>query len=137
MCSSDLSQIDRLDAGPDLAVVVDYKSGSTIDRRAVEEGRYLQLQLYAHLARQQTGADRVIARYAFLRPPAKPWDLDTAREPDAALVADAVTIAAAVRADVEAGRFRVDPTDGCPRWCAFQHVCRRHEAPGLKRWSDR
>ncbi len=128
------SQIDRLDAGPDLAVVVDYKTGRAIDRKAVEEGRYLQLQLYAHLARQQTGADRVIARYAFLRPPAKPWELDTAREADAALVADAVAIAAEVRADVEAGRFRVAPSDGCPRWCAFQHICRRHEAPALKTW---
>ena len=128
------SQIDRLDAGPDLAVVVDYKTGRAIDRKAVEAGRYLQLQLYAHLARQQTGADRVIARYAFLRPPTRPWELDTAREADAALVAEAVGIAAEVRADVEAGRFRVVPSDGCPRWCAFQHICRRHEAPVLKTW---
>ncbi|MFA7297594.1 MAG: PD-(D/E)XK nuclease family protein, partial [Dehalococcoidia bacterium] len=128
------SQIDRLDAGPNLAVVVDYKSGSSIDRKAVEEGRYLQLQLYAHLARQQTGADRVIARYAFVRPTSKPWELDTALAEDAALVARAVDIAAEVRTDVEAGRFRVVPSNGCPRWCAFQHICRRHEAPALKTW---
>lgn len=128
------SHIDRLDAGPDVAVVVDYKTGGAIARKAVEEGRYLQLQLYAHLARHHTGAERVIARYAFLRPPARPWDIDTARAADAALVDDAVTIVESVRADVEAGHFRVVPADGCPRWCAFQHICRKHEVPRSKRW---
>lgn len=127
------SRLDRLDAGADVAVVIDYKSGKYIDRRALERGDLLQLQLYAHLARARTGADRVVARYAFLRQPTD-WDLDTARPEDAALVDAAVVVAGDVRANIEAGDFRVLPSHGCPFWCSFQHICRRHESTPWKHW---
>ncbi len=127
------SRLDRLDAGDDVAVVIDYKSGKYLDRRALERGDLLQLQLYAHLARARTGAQRVVARYAFLRQPTD-WDLDTARPEDEALVAAAVTVAGEIRGDIESGDFRVLPSHGCPFWCSFQHICRRHESTPWKHW---
>ena len=127
--------VDRLDAGDGLAVVVDYKSGRAIPRAHVLDGRRVQLQLYGHMARAETVAQRVIARYAWLRADASTWDLDSSRPEDEAVLEDVVGIAWEVRAAVEAGDFRVNPqVSSCPTYCAFKHICRVNEYSRWKRW---
>ena len=117
-------QIDRADSGPGFVQIVDYKSGSEISRRDVDTGRRLQLQLYAIAAREQLGAERLVARYAYTRPRGKPWALDTSDAADAEVINRVAAEAAEVRREVGSGDFRVNPRVPCPRWCDFRHVCR-------------
>ena len=127
--------VDRLDAGDGLAVIVDYKSGRPIPRAHVMDGRRVQLQLYGRLARAETAAQRVVARYAWLRPDATTWDLDSSRPDDDAVLEDVVGVAQEVRAAVESGDFRVNPqVSPCPSYCAFRHICRVNEYSRWKRW---
>ncbi len=127
--------VDRLDEGDGLAVVVDYKSGRAIPRAHVLDGRRVQLQLYGHMARAETAAERVIARYAWLRADAATWDLDSSKADDNAVLEDVVGIAGEVRAAVEAGDFRVNPqVSACPTYCSFRHICRVNEYSRWKRW---
>ncbi len=117
--------IDRVDVGPGLAQIVDYKSGRAISRGSVERGERLQLQLYALASREQLGVERLIARYAYLDPRADEWALDSANPDDAALIEDAARHAEVVRSSVAAGDFRVNPqVTPCPRYCDFKHICR-------------
>ena len=117
--------IDRVDAGPGFAQIVDYKSGRGISFSAVERGERLQLQLYALAAREDLQAERLIARYAYLDPREKEWALDSANPDHAALIEDAARHAEVVRASVAEGDFRVNPqVTPCPSYCAFQHICR-------------
>ena len=128
--------IDRVDAGPGFAQIVDYKSGRPISRADVEAGRRLQLQLYALAAREQLGAERLIARYAYLDPRADEWELDSANADHAALIEDAARHAEVVRSSVAAGDFRVNPqVTPCPRYCDFQHICRVNQFTRLKQWN--
>ena len=130
-----IAVVDRLEEGDGLAVIVDYKSGRAIPRSHIEDGRRVQLQLYGHLARSETAAERVVARYAWLRPDAKTWDLDSSREEDQAVLEDVVEVAREVRASVESGDFRVNPQEApCPSYCAFRHICRVNEYSRWKRW---
>ena len=71
-------RIDRIDAGDGFVVIVDYKSGRSINQNDVLEGRRVQLQLYGYLGMNATQAQRVIARYAWVRPDIKQWELDSA-----------------------------------------------------------
>ena len=125
-----------MDAGPGFAQIVDYKSGRPISRADVEAGRRLQLQLYALAAREQLGAERLIARYAYLDPRADEWELDSANADHAALIEDAARQAEVVRSSVAAGDFRVNPqVTPCPRYCDFQHICRVNQFTRLKQWN--
>ena len=117
--------IDRVDAGPGFAQIVDYKSGRGISFSAVERGERLQLQLYALAAREDLQAERLIARYAYLDPREKEWALDSANPADAELIEDAARHTEAVRSSVAGGDFRVNPqVPTCPSYCDFRHVCR-------------
>ena len=128
--------VDRIDQGESLTVVVDYKSGRPIERRELEAGKRIQLQLYSYLASMRTGASRMIARYAWVRPPKKEWDLDSAKPEDASLIQAVVGTAAAVRTNVERGNFQVAPSvQPCPSYCAMIHVCRVNEYTRWKSWS--
>ena len=129
-------RIDRIDAGPGFAQIVDYKSGRAITRADVEHGRRLQLQLYALAARAQLGAPRIVARYAWLSPHAREWTLDSADGGDEALIADAARHAADDREAIAAGDFRVNPRDApCPRYCEFRAACRVNQFSRYKQWS--
>ena len=75
--------IDRLEEGEDRVVIVDYKSGKAISRSDLEKGERVQLQLYGYAGRGETRAGRVIARYAWLDPQAREWDIDSSRAEDA------------------------------------------------------
>ena len=130
-----IAVVDRLDEGNDATVIVDYKSGREIRRTEILDGRRVQLQLYGYAARSETGAQRVIARYAWLRPDIRRWDLDSARPEDEAVLEDVVGIAQEVRAAVDAGDFRVNPQVApCPNYCSFRHICRVNEYSRWKRW---
>ena len=124
--------IDRLDAGPDRLVVVDYKTGREIKKKRVLEADKLQLQLYAHLATGDTGIKQVVTRYAWLNPRIKDWWLDSSNEADDAVIQKVVSVAEKVRQSVEGGDFRVNPhQQPCPTYCAFRHACRVNE---FSRW---
>ena len=127
--------IDRVDAGPNLIQIVDYKTGRDIKRSDVDAGRRIQLQVYAIAAREQLGAERLVARYAYLRPPRREWALDTARPEDAALIEEVAGHADEVRRAVGAGDFRVNPQVPCPSWCDFRHICRVNQFTRSKQWS--
>ena len=124
--------IDRLDAGPDGLVVVDYKTGREIKKKRVLEADKLQLQLYAHLAIGDTGFKQVVTRYAWLNPRIKDWWLDSSNEADNEVIQEVVQVAEKVRQSVEGGDFRVNPhQQPCPTYCAFRHACRVNE---FSRW---
>ena len=127
--------IDRLDEGNGLVVIVDYKSGREIPRSHVADGRRLQLQLYGYLGRERAKAERVVARYAWLDPNIKSWDIDSSKEADAAILDNVVSVAREVRNAVENGDFRVFPqVQPCPAYCSFKHICRVNEFSRWKRW---
>ena len=123
--------IDRLEEGEGRVVIVDYKSGKPISRSDVVEGRRVQLQLYGYAGRGGTRG-RVIARYAWLDPQAREWDIDSSRAEDAWLLDHVVEVAREVRDAVASGDFRVNPkVNPCPSYCSFRHVCRVN---GYSRW---
>lgn len=129
-------KVDRLDRAGDLLQVVDYKSGRGILRRDLTEGRRVQLQLYTHLARQQFGGGRTVARYAYLDPKNERWQLDTAQAEDDELINEALGTAIAVRDAVRDGDLRVNPTVAvCPSYCSFLNICRVNEFSRWKQWS--
>ena len=99
-------------------------------------GRRVQLQLYAHLARERSKAERVVARYAWLNPNHRRWELDSSTDDGQMALTNVVEIAKGVRDAVESGDFRVNPqTNPCPFYCAFQHICRVNEFSRWKQWS--
>ncbi len=128
------AKIDRLDTASGLAAVVDYKTGRSISRKELDGDIRVQLPLYAYLARERERAERVIARYAWLRARHAQWQLDSDDPADRELIDSVVTRAGEVRAAVEAGDFRVNPNvQPCPRYCAFQHACRVNQ---FSRWKS-
>lgn len=130
-----LAQVDRVDLGEGAIQVVDYKTGSFIGRSEVDNGRRLQLQLYALIAGAELGATRLIARYAFVRP-GSTWWLDSAQPNDRAALELAATIASGIRDDVTAGHFQVAPLLGeCPTWCAARTICRVNHFSRAKTWT--
>jgi len=131
-----IAYVDRLDQGDNLAVIVDYKSGRPIERRDLENGRRVQLQLYSYLASKQEGASRLVARYGWLRPPKKEWDLDSSNPDEAQLIEDVLDTADKVRKQVDSGNFQVAPrVSSCPPYCAMIHVCRVNEFTRWKQWT--
>ena len=124
--------IDRLEEGEGKVVIVDYKSGRPFSRSDLEEGRRVQLQLYGYSGREGTGAERIIARYAWLDPQAREWEIDSSRPDDAWLLDHVAEVARQVRDAVDSGDFRVNPkVKPCPTYCSFRHVCRVN---GFSRW---
>jgi ATP-dependent helicase/nuclease subunit B len=132
-----LARIDRVDELADGGVqIVDYKSGKEIIRKAVENGELLQLQLYAAVMLFETEAERVVARYSFLRPPRTAWQLDSADGDDRAILDAAAGVAARVRDDVAGGRFPVAPSvTPCPDYCDYRTVCRVNHFSRWKQWT--
>ena len=130
-----VAKIDRLDAGDGLVVIVDYKSGRPISETEVLDGRRVQLQLYGYLGREEVQANRVIARYAWVRPNIKWWELDSSNDKSAAALNDIVEVAGGVRNAVDSGDFRVNPQiPDCPSYCAMRHICRVNQFSRWKTW---
>ena len=118
------AKIDRVDESEGTVIIVDYKSGRPFSRSDLEEGRRVQLQLYGYAGRYKTRATRIIARYAWLDPQAREWEIDSSLAEDADLLDHAAEVARKVRDDVDSGDFRVNPQVPCPTYCSFRHVCR-------------
>ncbi len=127
---------DRLDLGDGVARIVDYKTGRAIKKSDVKDGLKVQLQWYALGARAQfPDVRRTIARYAYLRPDADPWELDSADAEDRQLIEDVASIALDVRERASEGRFQVGPVvDPCPPYCAYLHICRVGHTSRRKEW---
>ena len=127
--------VDRLDEGEGLVVIVDYKSGRPIPKAHVVSSRRVQLQLYGYLAREEASAERIVARYAWLNPGNRTWDLDSSRPEDQAVLENVIGVAQEVRSAVASGDFRVNPqVQPCPSYCSFKHICRVNEYSRWKRW---
>ena len=126
--------IDRLDEGEGFVVIVDYKSGRPISQTDVLEGRRVQLQLYGYLGREEVNARRVIARYAWVKPDIRQWELDSQETEGHAALEQVLTIARDVRQAVHSGDFRVNPQVPCPTYCSMRHVCRVNQ---FSRWKWR
>ena len=131
------ARLDRLDVGPRGLVVVDYKSGAEIRRSHVLNEKRIQLQLYAYLGLNSMDAESVVARYAWLNPRHRDWDLDSNEDDGDTAIQNIVNVANSVRDSVAAGDFRVNPqTQPCPSYCDFRHVCRVNEFSRHK-WSQK
>ena len=126
------ARIDRIDVGDDFVVIVDYKSGREIKEADVLEGRRVQLPLYGYLGREDVKTGRVVARYAWLKPNIRQWELDSSNPEHDDSLKDVVTVANEVREAVQSGDFRVNPqVQPCPLHCSMKHVCRVNQ---FSRW---
>lgn len=126
-----IDRVDVNDAGE--LRVVDYKTGSSpISKNDLDEGRRLQLALYALAARDALRIGKPVAGAYWHIRAAKPSSLKLEKYPggiDAAFEkASAHALAYASR--VRAGDFAPHvPTDGCPSWCPAAAFCWRYK-PG-------
>ncbi len=125
-------KIDRIDLMPDDGLrVTDFKTGAVVSLKdALDEGRRLQLPLYARAAdhdralltgEQGTGASPATARYLHIR------DAKATPRPvtlDAALIAEFETYVAHLLADIGAGRFipRPHPANGRCLMCCVDSL---------------
>ena len=124
--------IDRVDRGPDGRLrVVDYKAGgSPISPRHLEEGRRLQLPLYALAARDALGLGRVSGGFYWHIGRAEASSLKLESYPGGveAAFTQAVEHASAYVRDIRAGKFQPHPpSDGCPSYCPASAFCWRYQ----------
>ena len=134
------ARIDRIDESDSHLLITDYKSGRPPTRSRIQEGRYVQLQVYAQLAQanEMGRGKEIVVRYS--SPPTsgspRPWSLDTANVDDEEVIDDVVQIASNVRDSVVSGDFRVNPQDAeCPTYCEFKHICRVSHYSRWKEWN--
>jgi len=123
--------IDRIDIGPDGRLrVIDYKaSSSPIRPRDLNEGRRLQLPLYALAAREALGLGDIAEGFYWHigRAEASSLKLESYEGGvEGAFQAAAQHVAAHVK-NIRAGRFRpVPPAGGCPSYCPAIAFCWRY-----------
>ena len=127
-------KIDRIDLGDDFVVIVDYKSGHAIKESEVLQGRRVQLQLYGYLGREEAKASRVIARYSWLNPRDKVWELDSDKPDHSEALERILSVAQGVRGSVDSGDFRVNPQVPCPSYCSMRYICRVNQFSRWKHW---
>jgi ATP-dependent helicase/DNAse subunit B len=123
--------IDRLDVGPDGRLrVIDYKSsGSPIGPKHLEEGRRLQLPLYALAARDALGLGEIESGFYWhiARAERSRLRLETYEGGvEASFQVAAQHVAAHVR-NIRAGHFQPSPPpEGCPSYCPAIGFCWRY-----------
>ncbi|MFP4433744.1 MAG: PD-(D/E)XK nuclease family protein [Phycisphaerae bacterium] len=133
-------KIDRVDhvEHPDGMgwLVVDYKTGRLPSRADIEEGRSLQIPLYAEAVEQLLGGcspggafHRVGAKlqerhFSAIKPPRKDSDFAERRDAIREVVGGFATA-------MSEGRFEVVPTHDCPGWCPYRAIC--HFSPARAR----
>jgi ATP-dependent helicase/DNAse subunit B len=149
-------RIDRIDVSPDgrSALLRDYKTSRKVAgaKQVRDEGK-LQIQLYMLAMRQLIGLDPVGGLYQPLgatgqsdrRPRGMVRDdadlsgfslvgtdkLDPERFEEE--LEEATKLATAKGKDMLGGRITRDPIGGsCPRWCAYQPICRLERAVGVE-----
>ncbi len=118
--------IDRVDRAADGRLrVVDYKSGgpSSYTRRDLDEGKKLQLPLYALAARDALGLGTPVDGFYWHVRHAQRSEFTLAGNADAAMVR-AVTHAGEAVDGARHGRFVPrPPAEGCPDYCAAAGFC--------------
>ncbi|MBI5949286.1 MAG: PD-(D/E)XK nuclease family protein [Chloroflexi bacterium] len=122
-------KFDRIDEGDGIVVVVDYKTGQAIHKKAVTDGYKLQLPLYACAAREITGAGRAIAAYVYTKGH-KRFAIDTADPASATTPERGLDVIIEARNTAARGEFPVRPADlrACG-YCAFGAACRKSRSP--------
>jgi ATP-dependent helicase/DNAse subunit B len=120
--------IDRVDTGSDGRLrIIDYKAGSAaISPRHLQEGRRLQLPIYALAARDALGLGEVAGGFYWHIGKAAASSLKLEKYPNgvqAAFDTVAQHVGSHVR-DIRAGRFSPQPPkDGCPHYCPAIAFC--------------
>ncbi len=122
-------KVDRIDETPDGLTVIDYKTGSIPSQKDVQDGKNIQLPLYALALQNLSGGSGRNLRMEYWKLPSRgdrrPWTLDSADQDDTDVIANVVSILQESRNSVDGGDFRVNPTlDTCPPYCPMKHVCR-------------
>jgi ATP-dependent helicase/nuclease subunit B len=121
--------IDRIDQHVETGKlrVIDYKTGSTgFDVRGLQEGKKLQLPLYALAAQEALGLGEVEEGFYWLIRRGEPSSLRLSRWEGgpAAAIAVAVAHMQAAAQGVRSGQFAGHaPADGCPAYCPATAFC--------------
>ncbi len=117
-------------------LVVDYKTGRLPSRADIEEGRSLQIPLYAEAVEQLLGGSspggafhRIASKlqerhFSAIKPPRKDSDFAERRD-------DIRVVVGGFAAAMGEGRFGVVPTHDCPGWCPYREIC--HFSPARAR----
>ena len=120
--------IDRVDSGPDGCLrIIDYKAGSAaISSHHLQEGRRLQLPIYALAAREALGLGEIAGGFYWHIGTAAASSLKLEKYPGGVQAAfDTVVrhVGSHIR-DIRAGRFGPHPPkDGCPHYCPAIAFC--------------
>jgi len=118
--------IDRVDRAPDGGLrIIDYKTSGpwSFTVKAFEEGRKLQLPLYALAVEQALGLGRVVDGFYWHVQQAEPSKFSLAGGPQAA-IETALGHAWSAVDGARAGRFVPAPPDGgCPDYCPAAGFC--------------
>ena len=120
--------IDRLDAAPDGSLrVIDYKSGSTpISAKQLQEGRRLQLPIYALAAQRALGLGQVSSGFYWHIQTAEASSLKLEKYEGGVEATYAVAIAHIGKhvKGIRAGHFEPKPpAEGCPSYCPAVGFC--------------
>jgi len=119
--------IDRVDRAPDGRVrVIDYKTSGPhgFTRRAVAEGKKLQLSLYALAARDALGLGEPVEGFYWHVQQAEPSGFTLAKFGPEDAMRVAVEYAWGAIRDIRSGHFASHPPDdGCPSYCPALAFC--------------
>jgi len=134
--------VDRVDRASDGCLcVIDYKTGSSdLDRRALEEGRKLQLPIYALAAQKMGLHGEATEGFYWIISSAKRGSLRLSRYRPSKLEVDGEGLPAAIEAThfhlerirkgIHRGHFPpIPPRNGCPAYCPAAGWCWRY-TPG-------
>jgi hypothetical protein len=127
--------IDRVDTGPDGRLrIIDYKAGSaTISPRHLQEGRRLQLPIYALAARDALGLGDISDGFYWHIGKAAASSLKLGKYPGGVGAAfdTAVQHVGSHVQNIRTGRFSPrPPNDGCPHYCPAIEFCWQYTAKG-------
>ncbi len=124
--------IDRLDAAPDGSLrVIDYKSGGTpISVKHLQEGRRLQLPIYALAARDALGLGEISGGFYWHIQSAEASSLKLEKYEGGVGAAFATAVAHVGKhvRGIRAGHFEPKPpAEGCPSYCPAVGFCWRYK----------
>jgi ATP-dependent helicase/DNAse subunit B len=127
--------IDRIDIDNKGRLrVIDYKaSGAVISPKHLQDGRRLQLPLYALAAQQALGLGEISSGFYWHIQKAEPSSLKLEDFPGGVESACESAVQHVIRhvANIRTGRFRPQPpSDGCPSYCPAVGFCWRYQSKG-------
>jgi ATP-dependent helicase/DNAse subunit B len=128
--------IDRIDSAADGSLqVIDYKAGgAAISSRHLQEGRRLQLPLYALAARQALGLGEIAGGFYWHIQKAEASSLKLEDYPGGIQAACETAVEHVIRhvGNIRSGQFQpLPPPDGCPSYCPAAGFCWRYKSKGF------